>query len=383
MNRLKIALALCWYAAVALSGLAQTGTSGQWAQFRGNQGLGILENSNPPVEWDVQTGQNILWKVAIPGLAHSSPVIWEDAIFITTAVSSSKLDSLKIGLYGDIDMADDRSVHQFKVYRIDRKTGKVVWERIADEGIPKERRHTKSTYANPTPATDGKHLVVSFGSHGLYCYSLSGTLLWKKDLGNLATGPFNETGVEWGFSSSPVIHEGQIVVQCDLLKDSFLATYDLATGNEIWRIKRDAISSWGSPCLYDEGESTLIIANGYPFMMAYDFKTGAERWRIGNVGDAPAPTAVVVDGLAYINSAHGRHSPILAIRPGATGDLTLPADSTSSRHVVWSIKRGGAYMASPLVYQGLLYNMQINGQLTCYDARTGKHILRVRPAVTR
>lgn len=350
----------------------QADISRQWPQFRGYMGKGILDQTDIPVIWNLSTGENVLWKTPVPGLSHSSPVIWDNFVFVTSAVSPANLDSLKIGLYGDTDMADDRSIHQFKVYCLNRKTGKIIWDRIADEGVPKERRHTKSTYANPTPATDGTHLVVSFGSQGLFCYDFQGNLLWKKDLGNLATGPYNETGVEWGYSSSPVIHDSKVVVQCDLLQNSFLATFDIATGKEIWRIKRDVISSWGSPAIYAGEGKTLIILNGSPFISAYDFLTGKEIWKIGNVGDAPAPTAVVAHNLVYINSAHGKFSPIFAIKPGATGDITLAADSTSSRQVVWSFKRGGAYMASPLVYGDYLYNMQISGLLTCIQALTGE-----------
>ncbi len=341
-----------------LSTFAQTDISRQWPQFHGYRGGGILDKANIPATWNLQTGENVRWNTPIPGLAHSSPVIWDDKIFLTTAVSSAKGDSIKIGLYGDIDMAGDSSVQQFKVYCLDRKTGKIIWDRIADEGVPKERRHTKSTYANPTPATDGVHLIVSFGSQGLYCYDFSGKLLWKKDLGNLATGPYNETGVEWGYSSSPVIYDGKIIIQADLLKNSFLATYDVATGDEIWRINRETISSWGSPCLYTDKGKTLIILNSYPFITANDFATGKEVWKIGNVGDAPAPTAVVAHDLIYINSAHGKYSPILAIRPDST--------------VAWNFERGGAYMASPLVYGDYLYNMQISGLLTCINALTGE-----------
>jgi len=356
---------------IFLPGYSQIDNSSQWPQFRGFEGRGILDHAGIPETWNVKTGENILWKTPIPGLAHSSPVIWNDMVFVTSAVSTANTDSLKIGLYGDIDMADDQSVHQFKVFCIDRKSGRIIWDRIAFEGIPKERRHTKSTYANPTPATDGKHLIVSFGSHGLYCYDFRGNLLWNKDLGSLATGPYNEIGVEWGYSSSPVIYNSRVVVQCDLLKNSFLTTLDVASGNEIWRINRDAISSWGSPAICEGKEKTLIVVNAYPFIIAYDLADGKEIWKIGNVGDAPAPTAVVANDLVYINNAHGKFSPIYAIRTDATGDLTLTGDLTSSASVAWSFKRGGAYMASPLVYNKYLYNMQINGLLTCIDALTG------------
>jgi outer membrane protein assembly factor BamB len=354
----------------------QSNISRQWPQFRGYLGQGILDGASIPDTWDIKTRENILWKIDIPGLAHSCPVVWGDFVFLTSAVGSPNQDSLKIGLYGDIDMSDDLSVHQFKVYCINKRTGKIIWERVADESIPKERRHTKSTYANPTPATDGTHLVVSFGSQGLFCYNFKGDLLWKKDLGNLATGPFNETGVEWGYASSPVIHNGKVIIQADILKNSFLATYDIVSGNQVWKVQREAISSWGTPAVYQAGSGNLIVLNAYPFISAVDFATGREVWKIGNVGDAPAPTAIMVKDLVYINSAHGKFSPILAIRKEAEGDLTLPGDTTSSDAVAWSIKRGGAYMASPLVYRDYLYNMQISGQLTCLDALTGKFMYR-------
>jgi outer membrane protein assembly factor BamB len=329
-----------------------------------------------PVEWDLSRQLNVVWDIPVPGLAHSSPAIWGDRIFVTSAVSSSRNDSLKIGLYGDIDMAEDQSVHQFKVYCFDKNTGKTLWEHVAYEGIPKERRHTKSTYANPTPATDGHYLVVSFGAHGLYCYNLQGDLIWKKDLGRLATGPYTDEGVEWGYSSSPIIHEDRIVIQADQLKDSFLAVFDLKTGHEVWRISREEISSWGSPAIYDNGGKTMIITNGYPYMKGYDFNSGREIWRLGSVGDAPTPTAIVDHDLIFLNSAHGKWSPIVAIRPTASGDITLADTATGSPDVAWMIKRGGAYMASLLSYGNHLYNMQISGLLTVLDPLTGKVIYK-------
>ncbi|MFO7617436.1 MAG: PQQ-binding-like beta-propeller repeat protein [Bacteroidales bacterium] len=345
---------------------------GQWPQFRGPAGSGILDFAGSPVEWDLSTGKGVQWNVAVPGLAHSCPVIWGDKVFVTTAVSSSARDSLKIGLYGDINMADDHSPQQFRVLCFNRKNGELLWEKSAWEGVPLERRHTKSTYANPTPAVDGQHLLAFFGSHGLYCYDLDGNLLWKKDLGILATGPYTDPGVEWGYASSPVIHQGKVVIQADLLGDSFLNLLDIRNGEEIWRVNRESISSWGTPAVFELNGRTLIVLNGYPYMNAYDFNTGEEVWRIGNVGDAPAPTAIYADGLIYLNSAHGKWSPIIAIRPDAQGDLTLPDTLDRSEGVAWLIRRGGAYMASLLAYGQNLYNLQISGLLTVLDPQTGE-----------
>jgi outer membrane protein assembly factor BamB len=381
MNILRISLISLILATGISAASAQNDPARQWPQFRGHLGSGILDEAGLPAAWNIKTGENILWKTDIPGLAHSCPVVWDNLIFVTSAVSSAAADSLKIGLYGDIDMADDQVSHQFRVFCVDRKTGKVIWDRIADEGVPRERRHIKSSHANPTPATDGKLLVVSFGSQGLFCYDFNGNLVWKKDLGSLATGPFNEEGVEWGYSSSPVIHNGKVVIQADLLKNSFVALLDLATGDEVWRVSRDAISSWCSPAICTEKGVTQIVLNAYPFVTAYDFNTGRELWKLGEVGDAPAPTPVVANGLIYVNSAHGKFSPIIAIRPDARGEITPKGDNIPTATqpmtidpggpVAWNFKRGGAYMASPVVYRGLLYNMQINGLLTVIDAITG------------
>lgn len=372
MKLIRYSILLAAFAGFLIPVLAQDNATQQWPQFRGYRGSGILDQAETPVTWNPEKKDNILWDIPIPGLAHSSPIIWKDKIFLTTAVSSSHQDSLKIGLYGDTDMSEDQSIHDFKVYCIDKKTGKISWEQVACQGIPKERRHTKSTFANPTPATDGKYLVVSFGANGLYCYNLQGKLIWKKDLGKLATGPFDENGTEWGFSSSPIIHKDRIIIQADLLSNSFLAVYDLKTGDEIWKVNREEISSWGSPAIYEGNPSTQIIVNGYPCMKSYDFETGKEIWKFSGVGDAPAPTAIVANDLIYLNSAHGKFQPIVAIRTTATGDLTLADTVTSSEQVAWVLKRGGAYMATLLVYGDNLYNMQINGLLTVIDPLSGK-----------
>jgi outer membrane protein assembly factor BamB len=317
--------------------------------------------------------KGIKWKTPVPGLAHSSVVIWNNYLFVTTASSLLKDESLKIGLYGDIDEADDKKIHEFKVYCLDRNSGKILWERVAHTGIPKSKRHTKSTQANCTPATNGKYLVVHFGSEGLYCYDFQGKLIWKKDMGILNPGPYTNPGVEWGYASSPVIYNDKIIVQCDIPLNPYIALLDLATGKEIWRTSRgDEVSTWCTPAVYSKNGKTQIVANGYRQICGYDFQTGKQIWRLSNGGDAPAPTPVIANDLIYLNSAHGKFSPIFAVSPDAKGDITLAADSTRNRYIVWSVKRGGAYMQTPLIYEGLLYNLQVNGLLTVYDALTGE-----------
>lgn len=352
---------------------AQPSYNEQWPSFRGPWALGFIENSDTPVKWNVDSTTNIRWKTAIPGLGHSCPVIWGNQLFVTSAVNSKHNESLKVGLYGDIDEANDSVEHDFNVYCLDKNTGEILWQRTAHRGIPRSKRHTKSSQANCTPATDGRYLVVHFGSEGLYCYDLKGNLIWQKDMGLLNPGPYTDPGVEWGYASSPIIFNDRIILQCDIPNKPFITELDLATGKEIWKTSREGeVSTWCTPAIVSKGGRTEIIANGYNKICGYDFETGKEIWHLANGGDAPAPTPVVANNLIYLNSAHGKFSPIFAVRPEAEGDLTLAPDSTQNKFIVWSIKRGGAYMQTPLIYKGLLYNLQINGLLTVFDALTGE-----------
>ncbi len=343
-----------------------------WPSFRGQFANGIFDNSNIPFEWNLEKNQNIKWKTPIPGLGHSCPVIWNDYLFVTTAISENETEYLKVGLYGNIDPVEDSTVHQFKVFCLNKNSGEILWERLAHEGVPRTKRHTKASHANPTPATDGKYLLAFFGSDGLYCYDFEGNLLWSKDLGKLNAGPYTDPDVEWGFASSPIIHKNRVIVQCDFLGDSFLASFDIKTGEELWRSSRDEISSWCTPTVIEVDGKDQIIVNGYKHIGAYDLETGKEIWWMKGGGDAPVPTPVFAHDLIFINSAHGRMSPIYAIKPDAIGDITLSEDETSNEYIVWSIKRGGAYMTSPLIYGDYLYNLKNNGLLSCFNARTGE-----------
>lgn len=352
---------------------AQTNYYQQWPSFRGPMACGYLANSKTPAAWNIDNPKDIKWKTSIPGLGHSSPVIWDNYLFVTTATTNMNDESLKLGLYGDIDEADDKRVHEFKVYCLDKNNGKILWERVAHKGIPKSKRHTKSTQANCTPATDGKYLIVHFGSEGLFCYDLKGKLIWEKDMGIINPGPYTDPGVEWGYASSPIIYKNKIIIQCDIPEKPCILALDITTGKELWSTSReDEVSSWCTPNIFTKDGKTQVIANGYRQICGYDFETGKKIWRLSNGGDAPAPTPVIANDLIYLNSAHGRYSPIFAVKPDAKGDITLDADSTKNQYIVWSIKRGGAYMQTPLIYEGLLYNLNINGMLTCLDALTGE-----------
>ena len=351
----------------------------QWPQFRGPFASGIVESDQLPESWDVTTGDNIRWKAEIPGLGHSSPVIWEDRLFVTTAISGSGNNSLKVGLYGDIDEVGDRSKHEYRLYCYDKRSGELLWERLVHKGIPLTERHTKSSHANASPATDGTYVVVFFGSEGLYCYDFEGELVWKKAFGRINAGPFTDPDVEWGYASSPIIHENRVIIQCDIIgEEGFLASLDLRTGEEIWRTPREDVATWSTPNFLNKYGERQVVVNGFSQIGGYNFDTGKMLWQLGKGGDAPVPTPIFAHGLIYIHGSHGRYQPIFAIRPEARGIITLDKDSTSNESIVWSIKRGAAYMPTNLVYGDYLYNLRMNGNLTCFDARTGKEIYKER-----
>jgi outer membrane protein assembly factor BamB len=246
------------------------------------------------------------------------------------------------------------------------------------KAVPKIKRHTKATHANSTLATDGERLIAFFGSEGLYAFDLKGKPLWKKDLGVLDAGWFVAPENQWETGSSPVLHDGVVIIQADVQKNSFLAAFDATTGNELWRTPRTDVPTWGTPTIHNVDGRTQILVNGFRHAGAYDFKTGKEIWKLSRNGDIPVPTPVVSGGLIYITNAHGPLSPVYAIKDTATGDITPSADATSTDHVAWSVPKGGGYMCTPLVYRDLTYIVTYQGILTVYDAKTGELKYRQR-----
>lgn len=345
-----------------------------WPSFRGASASGVAEGYALPTEWNVDEKKNLRWKTPIPGLGHSSPIIWGDKIFVTTAISGKADAGLKVGLYGDIEPVEDNTSHRFIVYCVSKKTGKILWQQTASTGIPKVQRHTKSTHANSTMATDGKNVLAFFGSEGLFCFDMNGKPRWKKDFGVLDSGYYQVPSAQWGFASSPIIVGNKAVVQCDVQKNSFVAALDINTGNEIWRTPRTDVPTWSTPAICTEGGLSQVVVNGWKHIGGYDLETGKELWKMVGGGDIPVPTPVIGQGLIFVTNAHGRFSPVYAIRPTAKGDITLESPATSNTGIAWSNRRGGAYMQTPLVYGDYLYVCRDNGVLSCYDAKTGKAI---------
>ncbi len=356
-----------------------TATQAQnWPQFRGPSATGVSEGKAKPVKWDASTSQNVRWKTPIPGLSHSSPVVWGDKIFVTTAVSSAPKDETRFGLYGDVEPVKDDPKHAWKVFAIDKSTGKILWERTAYEGIPKVKRHPKSSHAASTPATDGKYLIVNFGSEGLYAYDLNGKLLWKQDLGVLDAGWFYDVDYQWEYGSSPIIYKNLVIVQADIQKNSFIAAYDIKTGKQVWKTSREEVPSWGSPTVYEGSLRAELIANGTKAIRGYDPLTGKELWRLGPMSEITTPTPFVAHDLIFVTSGYPPVQPIYAIRPGGNGDLTLKDGKESSEFIAWSKQRGGPYMPTPIVYGDLLYTCSNQGVLTAYNAKSGDRVYQER-----
>ncbi|MEN8847251.1 MAG: PQQ-binding-like beta-propeller repeat protein [Akkermansiaceae bacterium] len=349
----------------------------QWSQFRGPEGKGIIETKPTATKWNAETGENIRWQTPIPGTAHSAPIIWGDRIYLTTVVSPGEAD-LKIGLYGDISSANDVGIHKWRLLAIDRATGTVVFDKLGHEAEPRSQRHRKATQCNSTPATNGKFIVAYFGSEGIFCFDMEGQLVWKKDLGPMDAGFFKVPTAQWGFASSPVIHDGKVIVQCDVQKDAFLAVCDLATGKELWRTPRKDVPTWSTPAIAQWEGKTQILINGWHHTGAYDFETGKEIWKLKGGGDIPVPTPIVGKDMAYFTSAHGKYRPIRGIRLSAKGDITPPEVKDSNDAIAWVHHRKGNYMQTPILIGDRIYACNDRGTLTSLNAADGTVIFSER-----
>jgi outer membrane protein assembly factor BamB len=354
-----------------------------WPSYRGAAANGVGEGA-APASWnaDASAGpvRNVKWKTPIPGLGHSSPVLYAGKLFITTAISSAGKAPLKVGLYGSGGSADDDAEQEWVLYCLDPSNGKILWRRTAHRGKPRTRRHTKATHANTTVAADGRRVVALFGSEGLFSYTLDGKLEWRKDLGPLDMAPSDDRTLSWGFASSPVLFENTVVVQADSKKDGFLAAFAAADGRELWRVPRSSVSvcSWATPAVFKTGNRTQVVANGYPYIAGYDFATGKELWRLQSEGDIPVPTPFMGHGLIYVANAHGGKAPLYAIRPEASGDITPPSGSRASSGLAWSEERNGSYLQTPVVYGDIIYASTSQGIFKAYDARTGRKLYEQR-----
>ncbi|HEY8228762.1 MAG TPA: PQQ-binding-like beta-propeller repeat protein [Pyrinomonadaceae bacterium] len=358
-------------------GLASVAYAQNWPSFRGQNGAGVADGNNPPTAWDAEKSINVLWKTPIPGLGHSSPIIWGDRIFVTTAVSSAAHSQFVHGLTETGASADDNSKHSWRVYCVNKNTGRIIWEKVVYEGVPKVKRHVKASYANPTPATDGKHLVIFFGSEGLYCFDLEGKFLWKQDLGTLDGGWSSGPDFHWGFGSSPVIYKHLAIVQCDTQNQSFVAAFNLANGKRVWQTTREEDSSWSTPTIYEGKDRAELITSGTKYYRGYDLLTGKELWRMADGVDVKIPTPVVSNDLYFLGggSSNARHA-FYVVRAGLKGEINPLEAGTKS--IAWQSRQIRPHIVTPIVYGDYLYICTDNGILSQYQAKTGEPTFRAR-----
>jgi outer membrane protein assembly factor BamB len=372
----------------------------EWPQFRGPGAAGVADASTLPERWS--PARDAVWIADIPGRGWSSPIVWHDRVFVTTAVSPGAFKAPSTGIYGndyaadlqkqglsdqeimkrvvgrDIELTSETGEIKYMVLALDAKTGKVVWSEEAHRGLPSGGRHRKNTYASETPATDGERVYASFGGNvGVFCYSMDGKLLWKR-----SWAP-QKIYLDFGTASSPVVHGGRVYVLHDNDGQSFFAALDAKTGNEIWHIQRTDIASrmasgWSTPLVWQNNLRTEVVTIGRGFVISYDLD-GKELWRLKGMTQA-TPSPVAADGLLYVGSGSQGEAnrPLLAVRPGARGDISLSADQTSNEFVAWFQPRFSGYTPSPLVYRGRVYAVNDNGVLQVADAETGAEIYKAR-----
>lgn len=354
-----------------------------WPSFRGIRAAGVAEGYPTPARWSVAAGEHVRWRTPIAGLGHSSPIVWGDLVCVTTAVSDRE-DVLRVGLYGDVESLAEVLPQKWQVWCLDKRSGALRWSRTVHAGTPKTKRHPKATYANATLATDGERIVAFFGSEGLYAYDMAGGLRWRVDLGVLDAGYFLDPAEQFGTASSPIVHDGLVIVQADVQRDGFLAAFDLRDGRQRWRTPRRDVPTWSTPTVLGNGPHAQVVVNGWKHAGGYDLQSGREIWRLSRGGNTPVPTPIAAFGLVFLTSAQLPLSPIYGIRDTARGDIT-PGEGAagSSEHIAWSQGREGSYMQTPIVYGDQLYVGRITGVLNAFEARTGVHVYRKRLGVGR
>ena len=352
-----------------------------WPSFRGPQASGICDGLELPTEWDLEEGTNVRWRRPFPGLAHSSPVIWGDRMFITTAVRKDGDQELKVGLYGDIKPIEDESIFSFELHCLDKRTGETLWSQTCWEGVPAVQRHPKGSHAAASPTVDADRVVAFFGGEGIYCYDHLGNALWQRDLGPMDSGFYMMPDAQWGFGASPVLSEGRVILQCDNQENSFVAALDGRTGEDLWRTARADVPTWSTPTVHITEDRSQVICNGFKHPAGYDLETGQELWSLSGGGDIPVPTPIVSGDMIFITNAHGMLAPIFALDVNVTGELSIKPDEEP--FMIWGKARRGNYMQTPLAYGDEVYFCNDAGIVTCYEAASGQELYRERLGVGR
>ena len=353
-----------WIAGIVIGGVAvglwlgvkeaPADSQAYWSQWRGPEATGVSPKGDPPVEWSED--RNIRWKVAIPGKGHASPIIWDQTVFVATAIPTDSKNPVEGE--GQVKPAQ---VMKFDLLALDRKTGKVLWQRTTRKQGPHEGTHGANTWASASPVTDGEHVYAYFGSFGLFCLDMKGNPVWEKDLGDMSVR------LKFGEGSSPLLYGNKIVIIWDHQGDSFIVALDKRTGDELWRVPRDEETSWSSPIVVEHGGRKQVVTSATNRVRSYDLENGDLLWDGSGVTLNAIPSPVAAEGIVFVTSGF-RGNVLQAIRIGAA-----QGDITDSEAIAWELDRDTPYVPSPLLYGDLLYFVKgNNGILTCLNAKTGE-----------
>jgi outer membrane protein assembly factor BamB len=368
---------------VATLGFARLSADDKWPQFRGLKAG--LADDDPALPETWSETENVAWKISIPGQSWSSPVVWGDHIFVTSAISSSVEPTPEKGIADPTPEAGrmkSTSPHRWVVYDFDFKTGSIRWERELRSGAPAINRHVRNSYASETPATDGERVYVYFGSVGIVAaLDFSGAMVWSRDAGVF------ESGLGWGMAASPLLYQGRLIIVNDNRMESFIAAFDAKTGAPLWRVPREEFEGWSTPVIWQNEMRTEIVTAGARRVRSYDLD-GKQLWELSGMSDfGSIPTPVVRGDLVYVSSGYpgSARRPVFAIRAGGSGDISLKPEETSNQHIAWFQPLLGSYQTSGLAYGDYYYTLLDRGFLLCHDAKTGKQIYgrqRIAPDVS-
>lgn len=355
---------------MVLCGLSVMGHSAwagdNWPQFRGPGGGGVGRDPDLPETWSAT--QNIEWKTAVPGRSWSSPIVWEEKVFLTTVINLGEGEAPKKGLYlGGNRPEPPKSEHEFKVLCLNLESGEVVWEKLLHRGQPRTAIHLKGSYGAQTPVTDGKRVYAVFGGLGIFALTLDGREVWSKPL-----EPF-PTRNGWGYAASPVVDGDRLFLVNDNEERSEVFALDTESGRERWRVEREEKSNWATPLIWENDLRTELVTAGTGAVRSYDLE-GNPLWRLRGMSGIVIPTPVAGGGLLYVSSGFvgDKLRPLYAIRPGAEGDITLEDGESANDFIAWSDPTGGPYNPSPLYYDGHVYVLFDRGLLSCYNATSGE-----------
>ena len=365
MNRHAAALTLILLGTITSQ---VTEADDRWPQFRGPGSRGISNDSGLPTSWS--TTENVTWATDIPGLGWSSPIVWDGTVYLTTVVSTAPVESPEGGLYrGSETWLPSQAEHRWLVYAIDVETGAVKWEREVHRGLPERGHHMKNTLASETPVTDGESVYVYFGNVGVFSLDTSGTVQWSLEIDP------SDTRLGWGTAASPVLHRDRLYIVNDNDDQSYLSAISTETGAEVWRTDRDEATNWSTPYIWENEQRTEIVTTGTDKVRSYDLE-GNLLWELTGMSSITVPTPFAEFGLLFISSGYlgDQARPVFAIRPGASGDISLDDAELSNQFIVWSQPQAAPYNPSPIIYGDYYYTLLDRGFFTCHDARTGEEV---------